>query len=156
MADKGTEQATPLRKKKAREQGDSVHSRELLSAMAMLGGVMMLGGLSNGFVSSWGKVYSASLRSATAGVSGVDGQSGEQLFRRGAADPFAGAVAGGVDAGGKLCRGLVSGVAQSGGVQIHPTAVELKFTKLNPVTNLGNLFSLRSATRWRSRWCRRR
>jgi flagellar biosynthetic protein FlhB len=42
---------------------------------------------------------------------------------------------------------LVSGVAQSGGVQFHPTALELKFEKLNPVTNLGNLFSLRSATR---------
>jgi flagellar biosynthetic protein FlhB len=42
---------------------------------------------------------------------------------------------------------LVSGVAQSGGVRIHPTALELKFTKLNPVTNVGNLFSLRSATR---------
>ena len=42
---------------------------------------------------------------------------------------------------------LVSGVAQSGGMQIRPTAMELKFPKLNPVTNLGNLFSLRSATR---------
>ena len=42
---------------------------------------------------------------------------------------------------------LVSGVAQGGGVQIHPNALELKFSKLNPVTNLGNLFSLRSATR---------
>src|SRR5271170_8111444 len=80
MADKGTEQATPLRKKKARERGDSVHSRELLAAMAMLGGVMMLGALSNGLVSSWGNVYVESLRSATAGVHGVDGQSGELLF----------------------------------------------------------------------------
>ena len=42
---------------------------------------------------------------------------------------------------------LMAGVAQGGGVQIHPNALELKFTKLNPVTNLGNLFSLRSATR---------
>ena len=67
MADKGTEQATPLRKKKARERGDSVHSRELLSAMAMLGGVMVLGRLSNGFVSTWGKVYVGSLSSAMVG-----------------------------------------------------------------------------------------
>jgi flagellar biosynthetic protein FlhB len=42
---------------------------------------------------------------------------------------------------------LVSGVAQSGGVQIYPDAVQFKFSKLNPVTNFGNLFSLRSATR---------
>ena len=72
MADKGTEQATPQRKKKAQERGDSVHSRELLSAMAMLGGVMMLGVLANGFVSSWGKAYSASLRSAMSGLSGAE------------------------------------------------------------------------------------
>src|SRR5258708_40089862 len=80
MADRGTEQATPLRKKKARERGDRVHSRELLSAMAMLGGVMVLGALSNGFVSSWGKVYAGSLRSAMVGLNGVDRQGGEELL----------------------------------------------------------------------------
>jgi flagellar biosynthesis protein FlhB len=43
MSEKGTERATPERKRKAKAQGDSVRSRELLSAVAMLGGVMMLG-----------------------------------------------------------------------------------------------------------------
>jgi flagellar biosynthesis protein FlhB len=76
VADKGTEQATPLRKKKARERGDGVHSRELLSAMSMLCGMVMLGVLSNGFVSSFGRVYAESLRSAT----GVGEQGGEQLL----------------------------------------------------------------------------
>ena len=42
---------------------------------------------------------------------------------------------------------LISGVAQTGGVQIQPTAVELKFAKLNPATALSNLFSLRSTAR---------
>jgi flagellar biosynthesis protein FlhB len=148
MPDKGTEQATPQRKKKAREQGDSVHSRELLSAMAMLGGVMMLGALSNGFVSRWGKVYIESLRSATAHASDLDGQGGQQLL--------IGAVQRilipellpvGLVMAAAFTGALVSGVAQSGGVQIHPKAVEFKFSKLNPVTNLGNLFSLRSTTR---------
>jgi flagellar biosynthesis protein FlhB len=148
MADKGTEQATPLRKKKARERGDSVHSRELLSAMAMLGGVMMLGALSNGFVSSWGKVYSASLRSATAGVSSPDGQSGEQLFTGAVRQILVPALLPvGLILAASFAGALLSGVVQSGGVQFHPAALELKFAKLNPVTNLGNLFSLRSATR---------
>ena len=80
MANKGTEQATPLRKKKARERGDGVHSRELLSAMAMLGGVIVLGTLSKGFVSSWGKVYAGRLRSAMVGLNGVDRQDGEELL----------------------------------------------------------------------------
>jgi flagellar biosynthesis protein FlhB len=148
MADKGTEQATPLRKKKARERGDSVHSRELLSAMAMLGGVMMLGALSNGFVSSWSKVYSASLRSATAGVSSLNGQNGEQLFTGAVRQILVPALLPvGLILAASFAGALVSGVAQSGGVQFHPAALELKFAKLNPVTNLGNLFSLRSATR---------
>jgi flagellar biosynthetic protein FlhB len=147
MADKGTEQATPLRKKKARERGDRVHSRELLSAMAMLGGVMMLGVLSNGFVSSWGKVYSASLRSA-ASVSGVGAQRGEQLFTSALGRILLPALLPvGLIMAASFAGALVSGVAQSGGVQIYPAALELKFAKLNPVTNLGNLFSLRSATR---------
>src|SRR3984957_9589655 len=148
MPDKGTEQATPQRKKKAREQGDSVHSRELLSAMAMLGGVMMLGALSNGFVSRWGKVYVESLRSATAHASGLDGQGGQQLLIGAVRRILLPALLPvGLVMAAAFAGALVSGVAQSGGLQIHPNALELKFSKLNPVTNFGNLFSLRSATR---------
>jgi flagellar biosynthesis protein FlhB len=148
MADKGTEQATPLRKKKAKDKGDSVHSRELLSAMAMLGGIMMLGAMSNGFVADWGKVYQESLRSATTNVSGLNGQSGEQLFNVAVRRILVPALMPvGFVMAASFAGALASGVAQSGGVQIYPSAVELKFSKLNPVTNLGNLFSLRSATR---------
>ena len=148
MADKGTEQATPLRKKKAKEKGDSVHSRELLSAMAMLGGIMMLGAMSNGFVADWGKVYQESLRSATTNVNGLNGQSGEQLFNVAVRRILVPALMPvGLVMAASFAGALVSGLAQSGGVQIYPSAVELKFSKLNPVTNLGNLFSLRSATR---------
>jgi flagellar biosynthetic protein FlhB len=148
MADKGTEQATPLRKKKARERGDSVRSRELLSAMAMLGGVMMLGTLANTFVSSWGNVYSASLRSAVVGVNAVESRSGEQLFTSTVGRILLPALQSvGWIMAASFAGALVSGIAQSGGVHIYPAAMELKFSKLNPVTNLGNLFSLRSAAR---------
>jgi len=148
MADRGTEQATPLRKKKARERGDRVHSRELLSAMAMLGGVMVLGALSNGFVSSWSKVYAGSLRSAMVGLNGVDRQGGEELLIVVVRQLLLPALLPvGLVLAASFAGALVSGVAQSGGVQINPGAMELKFAKLNPVTNLGNLFSLRSATR---------
>ncbi len=148
MADKGTEQATPLRKKKARERGDSVRSRELLSAMAMLGGVMMLGALANTFVSSWGNVYSASLRSAVVGVNGVESRSGEQLFTSAVGRILLPALQSvGWIMAASFTGALVSGIAQSGGVHFYPATIELKFSKLNPVTNLGNLFSLRSAIR---------
>ena len=148
MAEKGTEQATPLRKKKARDRGDSVHSRELLSAMGMLGGVMMLGALSNGFVSSWGKVYAESLSSAMVGLNGVGRESGDQLLLVAIRQILLPALLPvGLVLAAAFVGAFVSGVAQSGGIQFHPAALELKFEKFNPVTNLGNLFSLRSATR---------
>jgi flagellar biosynthetic protein FlhB len=143
MSEKGTEQATPQRKKKAKEKGDSVRSRELLSAMAMLGGVMMLGVTAHGFVSSWGKVYAESLRSAAVGE--VNGEQRWNQAVRQMLEPAMLPV--GLVLAASFTGALVSGVAQVGGVEIHPNAIEPKFSKLNPVTNLGNLFSLRSATR---------
>src|SRR6185437_10878707 len=143
MSEKGTEQATPQRKKKAKEQGDSVRSRELLSAVAMLGGVLMLGVTAHGFVSSWGKVYVESLRSAAVGE--VNGEQRWNQAVRQMLEPAMLPV--GLVLAASFTGALVSGVAQVGGVEIHPNAIEPKFSKLNPVTNLGNLFSLRSATR---------
>jgi flagellar biosynthesis protein FlhB len=148
MSEKGTEQATPQRKKRAKEKGDSVRSRELLSAMAMLGGVMMLGVTAHGFVSSWGKVYVESLHAAAVGESSTDGRGGEQRWNEAMRRMLGPALMPvGLVMAASFTGALVSGVAQGGGVQIYPNAVELKFSRLNPATNLGNLFSLRSATR---------
>ena len=143
MSEKGTEQATPQRKKKAKEKGDIVRSRELLSAIAMLGGVMMLGFTARGFVSSWGKVYTESLRSAAVGE--VNGEQRWNEAIRRMLEPALLPV--GLVLAASFTGALVAGVAQVGGVEVHPNAIEPKFSKLNPVTNLGQLFSLRSATR---------
>ena len=143
MSTKGTEQATPERRKKAKAKGDSVRSRELLSAMAMLGGVAMLGISAHGFVAGWGKVYIESLRSAA--VAEVNGDQGwNEAVRRMLAPALL--PVGLVMAASFGCA-LLAGVAQGGGVQLHPNAVGVKFSKLNPVTNLEHLFSLRSTTR---------
>jgi len=143
MSEKGTERATPERKKKAKAKGDSVRSRELLSAVAMLGGVMMLGVTAHSFVSGWGKVYVESLRSAAVGEVG-----GEQRWSEAVRRMLAPALLPvGLVMAASFGGALVVGVAQGGGVSIHPNALELRFSKLNPVTNLGNLFSLRSTTR---------
>ncbi len=108
----------------------------------------MLGVMANGFVASWGKVYIESLRSATRGVDTATGQSGEQLLVGAVRRLLLPALLPvGLVMAAAFTGALVSGVAQSGGLQIYPNAVELKFSKLNPITNLSNLFSLRSATR---------
>jgi flagellar biosynthetic protein FlhB len=143
MSEKGTEQATPQRKKKAKEKGDGVRSRELLSAIAMLGGVLMLGATAHGFVSSWGKVYAESLRSAAVGE--VNGEQRWNEAIRKMLEPALLPV--GLVLAASFTGALMAGVAQAGGVEIHPNAIEPQFSKLNPVTNLGHLFSLRSATR---------
>lgn len=148
MADKGTEQASPQKKKKARERGDIVHSRELLSAMAMLGGIVALGTISNGFVASWGEVYVKSLHTAVMSASDSGRQDSEELLNSAIRRILVPALLPvGLVMAASFTGALVSGVAQSGGIKLHPKAVELKFAKLNPVTNIGNLFSLRSTTR---------
>ncbi len=81
MSEKGTERATPERKKKAKAKGDSVRSRELISAVAMLGGVVMLGVVAHSFVSNWGTVYVESLRAAAVGEVGGEQRWNEAVRR---------------------------------------------------------------------------
>ncbi|HMF54596.1 MAG TPA: EscU/YscU/HrcU family type III secretion system export apparatus switch protein, partial [Edaphobacter sp.] len=131
------------RKKKAKEKGDGVRSRELLSAMAMLGGVLMLGATAHGFSGTWGKVYIESLRSA-----GIGDASDERAWSKAVRQVIQPVLlpVGMVMTASFGCA-LMAGVAQTGGVQVHPNAVALKFSRLNPATNLKNLFSLRQTMR---------
>ncbi len=143
MAEKGTESGTAEHKKKARQQGDSVRSRELLSAVAMLGGVLVLGNVAESFVHSWRVVLEQSL---TAGLPG-NGENDARwfaAFRRMLAPAV---LPLGVVMGTSFVGALAVGVAQGGGLAIYPNAVGMKFEKLNPLTNAGNLFSLRSGAR---------
>jgi flagellar biosynthesis protein FlhB len=144
VSEKGTEQATAQRKQKARQKGDIVRSRELLHALALLGGLLALSVSAKQFVSGWGEVYSRSLRLGMG-----DGQAVlSDGLDRGVVKILAPAL---LPIGLILaaCFGAagLAGVAQSGGVQIHPEALAFKMERLNPVTNLGNIFSLRSVTR---------
>jgi len=48
---------------------------------------------------------------------------------------------------GSFGGALLAGVGQSGGLRINAEALTLKLDRLNPVSNLGTIFSLRSVTR---------
>jgi flagellar biosynthetic protein FlhB len=142
MSEKGTEQATPQRKKKAREDGDTVRSRELLSAVAMLSGVLALSLVSTQFVKGWARAYTDSL-SAFA-IEDMSGQRGLDVVRRMLLPvmlPMA------IVMSAAFVGSLLTGVAQGGGIGLYPKLIAFKFDRLNPVTNMGNLFSLRSTTR---------
>jgi flagellar biosynthetic protein FlhB len=143
MSDQKTEQATEQRKKKAREKGDGVRSRELLSALAMLGGVLMLGATAHGFTSGWGSVYRESLRAAALGEMAGEKHWANVVWKIlvPALAPVALVMA------ASFGSALFAGVAQAGGVQLHVNALEPKFSRMNPAENVKNLFSLRSVTR---------
>ena len=143
MAEKGTEAGSRQHKKKAQQQGDSVRSRELLSAVAMLAGVLVVGVVANTFVADWRGVFEQSLNAAAVRDDGSELQWIVALHRLMVPVllPLGSVMA------ASFLGALCVGVAQSGGVSIHPNAIGFKFSKLNPVTNLGNIFSLRGATR---------
>jgi flagellar biosynthetic protein FlhB len=145
MSEKGTEQATEQRKQKARNRGDIIRSRELLSAVSMLAGIVVLGVLAKQFLAGWNDVYS---RSLMLGLS--DAQTGAMdgaLVREALRILAPALLPVGMVLAASFGAALLAGAAQSGGMQVHGEALVMKFERLNPVTNLGNLFSLRSVTR---------
>ncbi len=145
MSEKGTEQATEQRKQKARKQGDVVRSRELTSALAMLAGVVVLGASARQFLAAWNEAF---VRCLQLGIKGAGPMGPGQTLLEQAASIFApvllpvAAIMAAAFAGS-----LLAGVGQVGGLQVHGEALGFKLERLNPATNLGNLFSLRSATR---------
>lgn len=103
----------------------------------------MLGATAHGFSGDWGKVYLESLRSAAVGE--ITGERGWIEAVRKMLQPALLPV--GLILTASFGCALVAGIAQAGGVQIYPNAIELKFSRLNPATNLKNLFSLRQVMR---------
>lgn len=143
MSEKGTEAGTAQHKKKAQEKGDSVRSRELLSAVAMLAGVLVLGHLASGFVHNWRDMFEQTISAAKVREDGTELNIGMSI-RRMIAPAM---IPVGMVMAAAFAGALGAGVAQGGGIELHPDAIGVKLSKLSPLKNLGNLFSLRSATR---------
>lgn len=120
-----------------------MRSRELVAAVTLMAGVVVLGVVAKGFVGSWRVVFEQSLAAAVVREDGGEMQ-WAMAVRRMMAPVM---LPLGMVMAASFVGALGVGVAQGGGLQIVPSAVGLKFSKLNPVTNLGNMFSLRGATR---------
>lgn len=145
MSEKGTEQATEQRKQKARKKGDVVRSRELLSAVSMLAGMLVLGICARQFLSAWSRVFARSLSLAMGATpsNGLD----RTLMQQALKIIVPSLIPVGLVLAACFGASLSAGVGQSGGVQIRGEALQWKFERLNPATNIGNIFSLRSLTR---------
>src|ERR1039457_5837548 len=129
-----TEQATPRRQGKAREQGQIARSRELPGVFALAGvaGVMML--MAPTAVTYWATLYRNVLN--TASTSNLD-CNGPVLFwssvevLRWIVPILLAAMA----------LSAFSGLAQ-GGINFAPQALALKFDRFNPASKLGQIFSI--------------
>lgn len=145
MAGERTEQATQHHRDKAREDGDILHSKELTAAAGTLAGVVALGMVGNPMLLAW--------RSAFAGFLELGQEAHWEpselaptliAIRRlllGMLGPAAIVMMAVVGAA------LGVAVMQTGGVNFHAGAIAFKLDRINPLTNVKNLFSMRAAAR---------
>lgn len=145
MAGEKTERASPRRKQQARERGDIFQSRELTGALGMGAGVLAMGVMMERFAMGWQAAY---LQSLDMGIhldmSLNEGAVVNDLVRATLMRivfPVA------LILGATLAAALITGMAQSGGLRFHGEALQMKFDRLSPATNLKNIFSLRAGTR---------
>src|SRR5579863_2335632 len=138
-----TEQATPHRRERARQDGDLLHSRELSAAAGTLAGVLVLGGIGARIVRAWRDEFISYLdlsdpvrwepeRIADA----IDVMRRDSLM---VLTPVALLMA--TIAASDFCVGI----AQTGGLTFSFDTLRFRLDRVNPVANLKNLFSLRAA-----------
>jgi flagellar biosynthetic protein FlhB len=145
MPGERTEQATQHRREKARKEGDVLHSRELSAAAGTLAGVIALGTLGARTLAVWRGSFAAFLdlgRPARWEPATI--QPTLYALRRLAFSLLGppGAVMAAVAA-----ATLGVGLLQTGGISFYAGAVGFKPERVNPISNIKNLFSLRAAAR---------
>jgi flagellar biosynthetic protein FlhB len=145
MPGERTEQASQHRREKARKEGDILHSRELSAATGTLAGVMMLGAMGSHLLIIWRGTFAAFLdlgNSARWEPSQI--QPTLYALRRLALELLGPP---GIMMAAVAAATLAAAVLQTGGVNFYAGAVGFNLDRINPVSNIKNLFSLRAAVR---------
>lgn len=138
MADQNkTEQATPRRRQKAREQGQVARSRDLVAGVGTIAAVMLLAWQLPSFAGSWRTFLRHALDSAAARP--------EQLLLAWRNDLV---IFRGIALAASLSwlAATVSGIAQ-GGLVFAPSALAPKLNRLDPASRLEQLFSMSALSR---------
>ena len=145
MPGEPTEQATQHRREKARKEGDILHSRELSAAAGTLAGVMVLGALGSHLLITWRETFAAFLDlGLPARWEPTEIQPTLYALRK---LTFEILMPPGATMAAVAAASLGVGVLQTGGINFHPGSVGFKLDRINPVSNVKNLFSLRAAAR---------
>jgi len=140
-----TEQATQHRRDQARKDGDVLHSRELSAAAGTLAGVMVLGALGSRVLIAWRGTFAAFLElGAPARWEPAEIEPTLYALRKLA---LATLCPPGVVMAAVALAALAAGVMQTGGISFYAGAIGFKPDRINPVSNIKNLFSLRAAAR---------
>jgi flagellar biosynthetic protein FlhB len=134
MADSSkTEQATPKRRNKAREQGQVARSRELPGVLAFAAVTGVLALMAPSAITHWTVLYRNTLYAAASGNIEPNGPvlfwSAVEVMRWIAPTLMAG-----------MAVSVVAGLVQ-GGFNFAPEALALKFDRFNPASRLGQIFS---------------
>jgi flagellar biosynthetic protein FlhB len=145
MAGDRTEQASQHRREKARKDGDILHSRELTAAAGTLAGVLALGAVGSTALSTWRATFASFLDLGRAARWEPDQLQPTLIAMRRLAMAVLGPPA--LVMAAVVAAALGIGVLQTGGVNIHVESVGFNFDRINPVSNIKNLFSLRAAAR---------
>jgi flagellar biosynthetic protein FlhB len=145
MAGERTERASAQRREKARREGDILYSRELTSAAGTLAGVVLLGVFGPHFLSSWTTSLSGFLSYSAS--SAWESNTSDATMRSLLALAMTVLTPVVLVAGGVAVSAFGAGLLQTGGLHLHPQALAVKMDRINPLNNVKNLFSLRSAAR---------
>jgi len=128
-----TEQATPRRRKKAREEGQVARTRELSPALALMTTVICLSWMVARWPHEWHDLFSAVLMATMNGSEGIT----IVVIRKTALLAFRWA-------GPPVALGFIVALGASlaqGGFVLAPKALSFKPEKLNPGSNIKRLFS---------------
>jgi flagellar biosynthetic protein FlhB len=145
MAGERTEQATQHRRDKARKEGDLLHSRELSAAAGTLAGVLALGMVGTRTLEAWRGAF-ANFLDLGAAAHWEPAEIQPTLYALRRLSLLVLAPLGTVMAAVAMAA-LAVGILQTGGVNFYAGAIGFKLDRINPITNLKNLFSLRAASR---------
>lgn len=145
MAGERSEQATAHRREQARKDGDLLYSRELSAAAGILAGVMTLGAMAAHIVGAW-RIGFIEFLSLGTSEHWEPGQVALTLAAmRGLSLAVLGSVCTVMTAVAVASVGMA--MVQSGGLMIHPQSIGFRIQRVNPLTNVKNLVSIRAAAR---------
>jgi flagellar biosynthetic protein FlhB len=145
MPGERTEQATPHRREKAHKDGDILHSREFSAAAGTLAGVMTLGMLGGQARDEWQTSFAAFLDLGGKGRwEPAEIEPTLNAIRHLTLSFFAPIA---VVMAAVAAAALGVGMMQTGGVILNVGAIGFRLDRINPLSNIKNLFSLRAAAR---------